>query len=182
MEDLLTHDHSELDGLLAAIFAAFDANDAERIYRTTDFFWARLAMHIRAEHLHLFPALVVVLEQSKNSAEKRAPSFQTAQSAIAKLRDDHDFFMHELSSAIKQMRDWRNDDEVSENRFSGVRETIEAVKRRLDAHNELEETEVYQWAQTLFDERERARLNVKMQKEINNLPPRFDKSGTDGNL
>lgn len=183
MDELLTHDHSELDDLLAAIFAAFDANDAARIHRTIDFFWARLAMHIRAEHLHLFPALLGACASPKRPPENCVPSFEIAQNTIARLHDDHDFFMRQLVFAIKQMRDLRqNISTDSANRLLIVRETIDALNRRLKTHNEREETEVYQWAQTLLGQPVRAELNTKMQKEIENLPPRFGKSEPDGNL
>lgn len=52
----LADDHSEMDALLEEFFDALCCADVELIYQTLDFFWARLAMHIRAEHLHLFPA------------------------------------------------------------------------------------------------------------------------------
>lgn len=177
MNNLLAHDHSELDELLAELFAALDSGDVERSYQKLDFFWARLAMHIRAEHLHLFPAILGAFEPESQTKQRRAPSFETAQSTIAKLHDDHDFFMRELISVIKQMRGLRENNQDASNRLLSVRETIAAVSRRLDAHNELEESEVYGWVDTLLSPSECAALNERMQKEINNLPPRFGKSG-----
>ena len=175
--NLLAHDHSDLDGLLGELFAALDAGDVERADEKLDFFWARLAMHIRAEHLHLFPAILGAFESEKQTKESSAPSFETAQKIINQLRDDHDFFMHELISAIKEMRDLRAKNRDASKRLSQVRETITAVNRRLETHNELEESEVYQWIETLLDTPERAALNERMQREIDNLPPRFGKSG-----
>ena len=49
-----------------------------------------------------------------------------------------------------------------------------SVKQRLEKHNETEETKVYLWADRLLDESERVALGGRMQREITNLPPRFD--------
>jgi hypothetical protein len=59
MNNLLASDHDELDELLDKLFASFDASGSvEQIYQKLDLFWARLAVHIRAEHLHLFPLIL----------------------------------------------------------------------------------------------------------------------------
>ena len=176
---LLASDHSELDELLAELFAALDSGDVERIYEKLDFFWARLAMHIRAEHLHLFPAILGAFESKEPITECCALSFEFAQSTIAKLHDDHDFFMRGLISAIKQIRGLRENNRNASSHILTARETIIAVSRRLETHNELEESEVYQWADILLNPSERAALNERMQKEIDNLPPRFGKLGED---
>jgi len=174
MNDLLTHDHSELDELLDRIFAAFEGSTTEQIYQTIDVFWARLAMHIRAEHLHLFPAILSMLESPKHPKENRVPNSEVVRNAIASLHEDHDFFMRELAGAIKQMRDLRQKNyEDSANRLLTVSETIIAVKGRLETHNEREETDVYRWAERLLNQSELADLNGRMQKELDNSPPRF---------
>lgn len=175
--NLLAHDHSELGELLAELFAALDSGDVERSYEKLDFFWAHLAMHIRAEHLHLFPAILGAFESEKQTKEIHGLSFKTAQSTVTKLHDDHDFFMRELISAIKQMRVLRENNQDSAHHLPQVRETIIAVSRRLDAHNELEESDIYGWVDILLHPSERADLNERMQREIDNLPPRFGKSG-----
>ena len=175
MNNLLADDHSELDELLAELFAALDSGDVERIYEKLDFFLARLAMHIRAEHLHLFPAILGAFEPKEPTKERRALSFEFAQSTIAKLHDDHDFFMRELISAIKQIHGLRENNRNASSHILTARETIIAVSRRLETHNEFEESEVYQWADILLNPSERAALNERMQKEIDNLPPRFGK-------
>jgi hemerythrin-like domain-containing protein len=174
MNYLLTHDHSDLDELLDRIFAAFEGSDTEQVYQTIDVFWARLAMHIRAEHLHLFPAILGALESSKHPKENRVPNFEVVRKVIASLHEDHDFFMGELAGAIKQMRDLREkDNKDSANRLLTVRETITVIKGRLETHNEREETDVYGWAERLLNQSELADLNGRMQKELDNLPPRF---------
>lgn len=173
---LLTFDHSELDDLLAQLFDAFETENIEQVYRCLDLFWARLAMHIRAEHLHLFPAILqsVKIKKEENS---NVPSIKTVKEAITNLQKDHNFFMGEIISAMKQMRDLRESDQKDKSKvLKEVSEKIIAVKERLEKHNELEETEVYGWADTLLQTAERLDLNEKMKKELSNLPPRFGKS------
>ena|SRR5688572_24309031 len=176
MNNLLAADHAELDALLKEIFAELESGDAGRVYQSLDFFWARLAMHIRAEHLHLFPALLRAFD-SPQVEEKRGLSLKIIKSKIAQLKSDHDFFMRKLSAAIKQIRELQGINQSDNSPpLSSVREKIFAVRRRLELHNEIEESEVYRWAETLFDAAERVDLNERMRKELENLPPRFDKS------
>jgi hemerythrin-like domain-containing protein len=172
----LAHDHSELDELLAEFFRALAAGNVAQSFEKLDLFWARLAMHIRAEHLHLFPTLLHALEslgQTKEAAS-RAPSLETAQNTIARLREDHDFFMTELAAAIKQLRQLRESTHQDKSSLvQNVREKIVAVSERLKVHNELEESDVYPLAKALLTPAECVALNEKIQKELSNLPPRF---------
>lgn len=177
-DSLLADDHSELDALLGELFAALDAGDIQRAFRKLDFVWARLAMHIRAEHLHLFPAILGALNSENKTSRPRVPTVEIAQNRIEKLRGDHDFFMVELAGAVKQMREiCENDSPDRSDRLSAAREKINAVRRRLESHNKMEETEVYRWLGDLLEPSERAALNERMRKEIGNLPPRFGKPG-----
>ena len=50
-ELLLVHDHLDLKELLVRVVAALKGVDAVAAFDLLDRFWARLAMHIRAEHL-----------------------------------------------------------------------------------------------------------------------------------
>lgn len=69
---LLAHDHSELDSTLAGLVSALFEGDAARSLERLDLFWARLAMHIRAENLYLFPALLRAAELIENRHRVRA--------------------------------------------------------------------------------------------------------------
>lgn len=173
---LLGSDHSELDELLSELFSAFEVGSVEQIYQRLDMFWARLAMHIRAEHLHLFPAILGAFERGQTKEAQLIPSLEVVKDKIAALQKDHNFFMRELFSVIKQMRETSENNPADSARLLTVRETIEAVKIRLDAHNESEETEVYKWADVLFEPAVSADLNRKMRKELDNLPPRFGRA------
>lgn len=106
MNSPLEHDHEELNKILRNLFTALDAGDAKESFRRLDLFWACLAVHIRAEHVCLFPAILRELNSSREQrCDGYAPSLNNAREAIAQLHNDHDFFMRELASAIKQMRD-----------------------------------------------------------------------------
>jgi hemerythrin-like domain-containing protein len=195
---LLAHDHSELDELLAGFFRALAAGNVAQSFDKLDLFWARLAVHIRAEHLHLFPTLLAALEslgQTKEAPSRlrqgsgvpmpeshgvalaqagRGPSLETAQNTIARLRDDHDFFMSELAAAIKYLRQLRESTHHDKSSLvQNVREKIVAVSERLKVHNELEESDVYPLAKVLLTPAECVALNDKMQKELSNVPARF---------
>ena len=158
-DERLLHDHLELGDLLNQLDAALEANDAARTHATLDLFWARLAMHIRAEHLHLFPAI---------SRVARPP--EELENTIAILREDHDFFMRELSQAIAITRNIK--DNTAEP-LEEVTKKIAAVRARLVKHNEIEETGIYVWSSSLLTEAEQSVLAWLVQKELENLPPRF---------
>lgn len=105
MAERLARDHASLDRLLDELRAALDAGDITRSHERLDLFWARLAVHIRAEHLQLFPAVLNALTENKESDVSKTSFLSQAQHTIDELRRDHDFFMHELSRAIIVMRE-----------------------------------------------------------------------------
>ena len=162
-DEQLQHDHAELGELLNELDAALEANDATRAHATLDLFWARLAMHIRAEHLHLFPAISRI-----SNDQALAPG--EPENTIAKLREDHDFFMRELSQSIAITR---NAKENTAEQLAEVSKKIAAVRARLVKHNEIEETGIYVWSRSLLTEAEQSELTTQIQKELENLPPRF---------
>jgi hypothetical protein len=51
----LAADHVALGRLLKELKTALSNDDVAVSYAKVDLFWAKLAVHIRAEHLHLFP-------------------------------------------------------------------------------------------------------------------------------
>ena len=167
-DERLLHDHAELGNLLDNLDAALEANDAAGTHATLDLFWARLAMHIRAEHLHLFPAISRAASRSIGNSETLPPD--EPENTIAILREDHDFFMRELSQAIAIIRNAKEDTAES---LESVRKKIAAVRVRLVKHNEIEETGIYVSSNSLLSEAERAELATLVQKELENLPPRF---------
>ena len=163
------HDHDELGDLLNELDTALAANDVTRTHNALDLFWARLAMHIRAEHLHLFPTISRVASSSHGALPSNEPEH-----TIAILREDHDFFMRELAQAIAITRSLvANTESNFAEQLEAVNKKIAAVRSRLIKHNEIEETGIYVWSNSLLSEAERAELAAQVQRELENLPPRF---------
>jgi iron-sulfur cluster repair protein YtfE (RIC family) len=150
MNEVLSRDHAEIDVLLEDALNKLRSEDFAEAFRALDLFWARLAMHIRAEHLHLFPAVMRI-------------SGSEAAEIVERLRHDHDFFMRELADIIKAMR-VRKEEIMRE---TGRR--LEAIKARLAEHNEVEEAQIYPWFVWGEDEQ----LSRSIKKELGNLPRRF---------
>jgi len=166
----LAHDHAELNGLLKEVQQALNGADLEVSQARLDLFWARLAVHIRAEHLHLFPS---VLDGLSDTAVE--PTLNEARAAVERLRSDHNFFMRELARAIETMRTLssvRDNGTVNEG-LQIVRDTIRKLEQRLVTHNQSEESQIYRWAGTVLNERSRAELAAQISDELMNRPPRF---------
>jgi hypothetical protein len=99
-----------------------------RIYATLDLFWARLAVHIRAEHLHLFEAILQAVNRKPGGVDT-APSPDEAERTIEELRGDHNFFMRELSQAVAVIRGLLTEPETDPaEQLQTVRERIDAVQ------------------------------------------------------
>lgn len=172
--DRLKQDHAELDGLLRQLNAALESNDVARIYATLDLFWARLAMHIRAEHLHLFETILRAVNQKRGALGDNAPPVEEAEKTIEQLREDHNFFMLELSRAVAVVRGLLASPEADVTEpLQNVRKGIHAVQQRLIKHNEIEENGVYLWTRALLSEAEQSELAALVRKELENTPPRF---------
>jgi len=175
----LESDHGELNKLHEELCAAFEANDLARSYALLDLFWARLAMHIRAEQLHLFPANLGALNADAAKQSAVAPTLVEAQSTIEQLRRDHEFFMHQLAGAIVTTRNVIKTSESSDSVLVGeqpreVRARIAAVEERLSPHNSVEENEVYLWPPLLLSEADQTALLERLERELTNLPSRFE--------
>jgi hypothetical protein len=173
---LLEEDHEAVGKLLEELRAGLrSGTDAEPTYGMLDRVWARLAVHIRAEHLCLFPALLRARREMGDGQDENTPSQAAAESTVERLRSDHDFFMRELAAAINTLRGLMSDparyDVGAE--MEGVRRAVEAVAARLEEHNALEEERVYSWTQQLMPGEE-AQLAVDIRRELTNLPPRFN--------
>ena len=166
-QSILTDDHSELDHLLSETFNAIENSDVDNTFQRLDLFWARLAMHIRAEHLRLFPA---VLDLSSKT-ERELPS--DLEQIIDELHSDHDFFMHELARAIKAMRlvfYFGNEEQT----LLVVSQLLESIRERLAEHNRVEEEIVYPLVSEILLGHDAAnKLTKAVRQEIERLPPRF---------
>lgn len=157
--DLLKADHRDLDALFDKVFDAAASDDRELTFSTLDLFWARLAMHIRAEHLCLFPAIRDAAEGCDTQMTE----------LLDRLRHDHDFFMTELARAIKALR-LTNDPANEGETLQIVRTIITAVRVRLVEHDSIEEELVYPAADDAADAHE---LAANVRRELDNYPARF---------
>src|SRR5512132_3374750 len=173
----LADDHSALDEVLSGLSKALDTADVDASHARLDLFWAQLAIHIRAEHLHLFPAIIKGLSKTPDD-QAVAPTRNEGQQAIERLRGDHDFFMHELARAIGILRELVHNKDLRtvDEGMRVVREAVLEVQNRLIIHNELEESQVYRWAKTILNEEEQAELATRISVELANLPPRFSQT------
>jgi hypothetical protein len=173
-DERLIHDHAELGHLLNQLNVALNSNDIARTHVALDLFWARLAVHIRAEHLHLFPTILRAASRSLSEPPEGILPAGEPGNTIDDLRRDHDFFMRELSQAIAITRGLlANFERDTTAQLGEVKNRIVAVRDRLIKHNEIEETGIYLWSSSLLNDSERAELTSQVQKELENLPPRF---------
>lgn len=174
VEELLGEDHKQLDELLKAVLAALDNSETPTLFERLDLFWARLAMHIRAENLHLFPAMLNRLGDT--AAERNElPPLTEVREAIGQLRDDHNFFMHELAASVKTIRTMieTSHSESHSQLIDQVRRSIATISKRLESHNEAEEKLVYKLPAKLLTPDEQLALVEGIRRELQNLPPRF---------
>ncbi len=148
----LTADHRAIDGLFLEARTALEDGLPDGAHRALDRIWMRLAVHIRAEHKVVFPALA-----------KDRPDLQAA---LQTLREDHDFFMATLAAAVQGLRDPSPD-------LTSARTAMEAVQLRLAAHNALEEDRIYPEADRLPGA-ERARITQEVARELAFLPQRHE--------
>ena len=149
----LLDDHNAVSEVLKQLLTALDDKDVRATYSRLDLLWARLAVHIRAEHLHLFPAVLSRLNE--------------AQPVVERLRMDHEFFMRELAQAIGVLR------ELDETKLGAVGDTVREIEKRLATHNDIEESQIYHWASTILTEPEQTDLAARINAELENRPPRF---------
>ena len=174
VSEQLIDDHAAVDKILKQLQTALLNGDLKTAHVKLDLFWARLAVHIRAEHLHLFPTVLSSLEDA-GVGHVSALSLDEAKSVVAELRQDHDFFMHQLALAVEIMRELLTLPEqltVPEG-MNNVKKIVLEVERRLVRHNELEENQIYHWASILLNSEEQQKLQQQITKELQNHPARF---------
>lgn len=171
---MMMRDHENLSTLFARFNRLLSNGDLQQAFELLDFFWARLAVHIRAEHHELFPALQALPESAYNG-EQGIPSLKKRDEVLEVLREDHDFFMDELMWAVKALkRSCFSPGAPDEAQIlDEIRTRVAAVTARLGPHNQLEEEAVYLWPDRMLDKARRDELSRAMQRELDDLPPRF---------
>src|SRR5688500_12514734 len=128
----LSDDHRAVNEVLNQLLTALQNKDVGVSYSKLDRLWARLADHVRADTLHLFPAVINRLTAS--TAAAAAPDLSEAQSVVAKLRADHDFFMRQLARTIGILRELPRlvDSPDEEAKLAAVRDAVLEVAKRLE--------------------------------------------------
>ncbi len=178
IREIMEKDHEALRELLQSLESALEEHEAMRSFELLDLFWARLAVHIRAENVRLFPAILVARSEVFGGA---LPSLKEVQSSIQQLSVDHNFFMDELSKAVRRLRQLVNGEVYDQLRLvtelNRIRDQVDAVSTRLKVHNELEEEQVYEWPALMLSASELRMLEDVLKREIENLPPRFGHEG-----
>jgi hemerythrin superfamily protein len=159
----LSEDHHAVSKLLKQLLTALDNKDIQTSYSRVDLLWARLAVHIRAEHLHLFPAI--------------ASRVTEAQPEIDRLRADHDFFMSELARAVGILHELSRRTAIANDdpKLTSVGNAVREIGRRLGTHDEVEENQIYLWSSTILTEPEQAKLLARINAELDKRPPRFSR-------
>jgi len=157
----LSDDHHAVSEILKQLLTALRNKDVEASHFKLDLLWARLAVHIRAEHLHLFPTVV--------------SEFGAAESIIVHLRADHDFFMRELARAIGVLRELPKTivEAGDDAKLANVGDTVREIEKRLVSHNDIEEHRIYRLVSTMLTKTEQMELARQIQTELENRPPRF---------
>jgi len=168
----LSDDHHAVGEILKQLLTAIDNKDVQTSYSKLDLLWARLAVHIRAEHLHLFPLVTSRLTESRDGV---VPDLSEVQAMIGNLRADHEFFMRELARAIAVCRELPPNiiQAVDEAKFDAIHNTVREVEERLATHNDIEEDQIYRWSSTILTESEQFELLSRINAELENRPPRF---------
>lgn len=168
----LVDDHAELDRIMGEGERALSAGDAEVALERLDRLWARLAVHIRAEHNVLFEVLSEAVEASGGD-----PGPDEVQATLLRLREDHDLFMRELAEAVNDLKAARarDDERFEEETRSRVQSHLDRVRDRMPTHNALEEERVYRWLGELLPLDQQDAARERMAVELRKLPPRFTK-------
>jgi hypothetical protein len=168
----LKGDHEVLDGMLNQLVIQLGKPDLPWAFESLDLFWASLAIHIRAENICLFPA---ILNAPRDRFGKRGvPSYEEARAIIEQLKNDHNFLMTQLGDSMKGLRAMILHPEYSVGiSISELRDRIATVGDRLYKHKAVEEEKVYLWPAVLLNEDSLEQLNAGVATEIQNMPSRF---------
>jgi iron-sulfur cluster repair protein YtfE (RIC family) len=169
----MEQDHEALSELLNDLKSGLQQRDES--FELLDLFWARLAVHIRAENLCLFPAILNGAPELFHERED-LPPIEEVKATIESLRSDHNFFMDELAKAVQTFREIlanaQSAQRVAE-QLESIRNRVEVVSLRLKSHDALEETQVYKWPGLILGASELEALRAALQRELENLPGRF---------
>lgn len=163
---VLTDDHESLNKLLLELMGLVRGPDFRWSFELLDLFCAQLAVHIRAENVCLFPA---ILSAPNNRFTEAGLELTALKATIERLKLEHNILTEELMKAARLMRQLLNDNENGELTDDTVK-SLAVVAILLAEHQELEEREVCPAAKLVLDPAEFARLEEAVERETYKLP------------
>ncbi|MBK6426331.1 MAG: hemerythrin domain-containing protein [Blastocatellia bacterium] len=171
---ILSDDHVELGALLMELLRSLDEANVDEAYARLDTLWARLAVHIRAENVQVFPDILRALDAQTATGRQDVKRTARLRASIERLRSDHDVFMSELKDAVKAVRTVSDDRDGKRTPavFRSLRDRLGALEGVFENHNR-EEDSVYPMAASVLDSAEMADLMNRVRRELAALPPRL---------
>jgi iron-sulfur cluster repair protein YtfE (RIC family) len=170
----LKTDHRVLGEMLNQLTIQLGKPDLAWAFENLDLLWGSLAVHIRAENICLFPAILNA-PRERFDANNKIPPYEQARTTIEQLRSEHNSFMSQLGQAMKELRAMiiHPESYSVEVTVPDIRNRIAVFADELHEHNKIEENQVYLWPALLLDQESLERLRVGVRSEIENLPSRF---------
>lgn len=174
----LEGDHKLIEEVLDDLLTLLQKQDINRAFELLDLFWTQLAVHIRAENVCLFPAILNAPRESFGR-KNGLPPFEEVKALIETLRADHAFFVDQVSQAIRRIRELMALADIPkvglEPQVNEIKETMLAVADRLRAHSDLEHDKVYAWPELLLPADQYELLLHVVSGEIDKMPRRVER-------
>ena len=171
---ILSNDHLELGALLLELLNSLDEANADEAYARLDTLWARLAVHIRAENVQVFPDILRALDAQRAAGRQDVEQSALLRASIERLRSDHDVFMSELKDAVKAVRKVIDDRDGKQASvvLRSLLHRLGTLERAFENHNR-EEDSVYPMAASVLDSAVMDDLMNRVRRELAALPPRL---------
>ncbi len=171
-------DHKLMQEVLDDLTSLLQKRDVNWSFELLDLFWSQLAVHIRAENVCLFPAILNA-PRDAFSEDRGLPPYQQVKSTIDSLRADHTFFVDQVAQVLRRIRELLADPEISrislETALKDIQMTMESVAERLEIHWRLEEKQVYRWPELLLAPDQYELLTTVLSGEVEKMPRRVDR-------
>lgn len=166
----LKSDHETLEELLSDLIRLLKKPDIQWAFELLDLFCAKLTVHICAENVCLFPAILGAPADAFSG--DNVPSREEVKATIERLKSDHMFFIEELGQAVKLMRPLLDEQPSEETReiLHSVLKATAAVAIRMAHHQEIEEKNIYRWTQLLLTFDEMSLLEAGVVESLSSLP------------
>jgi hypothetical protein len=171
-------DHKLMQEVLADLTSLLQKRDVNWSFELLDLFWSQLAVHIRAENVCLFPAILNAPREAFKR-DRGLPSYEEVKSTIDSLRGDHTFFVDQIAQVLRRIRELLAEPEMSrvgvEATLKEIQTTMEAVAERLETHWRIEEKQVYRWPELLLTRDQYELLTSVLGGEVEKMPRRVER-------